>query len=76
MPKRSCAPPRATRKPVITSSQMKSAPARRVSSRSASRKPGRGGTTPMFPTTGSTMAAAVSLPCGPRKSSRTAPASL
>ncbi len=67
MPYFSCAPPRETRKPVMTSSQMKIAPAWRVSSRSASRKPGRGTSTPMLPTTGSTMAQAVSLPSGPRK---------
>ena len=50
----SCAPPRATRKPVITSSKTSSAPDASQSARSASRKPGSGGTTPMFPATGST----------------------
>ena len=64
IPNRSCAPPRATRKPVITSSQMKSAPALCDSSWSTSRKPGRGRSTPMFPTTGSMIAAAVSRPAG------------
>ena len=57
-PKRSCAPPRATRKPVITSSKTSSAPDASQSARSASRKPGAGGTQPMFPATGSTKIAA------------------
>ena len=61
-PKRSCAPPRATRKPVITSSKMSSAPRCVAQRRSASRKPGSGGTTPMFPATGSTMIAASPSP--------------
>ena len=52
---RSCAPPRAIRKPVITSSKTSSAPEASQRSRSASRKPGAGGTTPMFPATGSTI---------------------
>ena len=41
-PKRSWAPPRATRKPVITSSNTSSAPEASQSARSASRKPGCG----------------------------------
>ena len=50
IPKRPCAPDQPTRKPVITSSKTRSAPARVVSSRSISRKPaGAGGTTPMLP---------------------------
>ena len=57
-PNSSCAPPRATRKPVITSSKTSSAPDASQRLRSASRKPGAGGTTPMFPATGSTMMAA------------------
>ena len=57
-PKSSCAPPRATRKPVMTSSNTRSAPDASQRRRSASRKPGSGGTTPMFPATGSTMIAA------------------
>ena len=61
-PKRSCAPPRATRKPVITSSKTSSAPAASQSIRSASRKPGAGGTQPMFPATGSTRIAASPSP--------------
>ena len=61
-PKRSCAPPRATRKPVITSSKTSSAPEASQSARSASRKPGSGGTTPMFPATGSTTIAASPSP--------------
>jgi len=41
----------------------------------ASRNPGCGGTHPMLPTTGSTMTAAISLPCF-RKSVRSASTSL
>ena len=55
---RACAPPRATRNPVITSSKTSSVPCRAVSSRSSSRNPGTGGTTPMFAATGSTITAA------------------
>ena len=61
-PKRSWAPPQATRKPVMTSSKMSTAPCLVHSSRQASRKPGCGGTTPMLPATGSTMSAAISSP--------------
>ena len=61
-PYRSCAPPRATRKPVITSSKTSSAPLASHSARSASRKPGAGGTTPMLPATGSTRIAASPSP--------------
>ena len=43
-PSRPWAPPRATRKPVITSSKISSAPTRSHSARRPSRKPGRGGT--------------------------------
>ena len=57
-PKRSWAPPRPTRKPVITSSKTSSAPAASQSARRASRNPGSGGTQPMFPATGSTKIAA------------------
>ena len=58
----SWAPPRARRKPVITSSHTNSAPARVHSSRSPSRNPGTGGTTPMFAATGSTITQAMSSP--------------
>ena len=61
-PKRSWAPPQATRKPVMTSSKMSRAPYRVHRARQASRKPGSGGTTPMLPATGSTMSAAISSP--------------
>ena len=57
-PSSSCAPPRATRKPVITSSRTSSAPDESASSRSRSRNPGSGGTTPMFAGTGSARIAA------------------
>ncbi len=63
IPKRSCAPPFASRQPVITSSKIESAPAPLQSETIASRKPGSGGTQPMFPTTGSTMTQAISWPC-------------
>ena len=55
MPSRSCAPPGATRKPVMTSSKIRSAPWRFVSSRRPARKPGLGSTSPMLPAYGSTM---------------------
>ena len=61
-PKRACAPPRATRKPVITSSKTSSAPVASHSIRRPSRKPGAGGTQPMFPATGSTRIAASPSP--------------
>ena len=62
MPKRACAPPRATRNPVITSSKMSTAPWRVQFSRSACRNPDRGSTRFMLPATGSTMTPAMSLP--------------
>ena len=62
IPKRSWAPPRATRNPVITSSKTSSAPEASQSLRSASKKPGSGGTTPIFPATGSTSTAASPSP--------------
>ena len=61
-PARSCIPPRATRQPVITSSKIETAPLLAHPSRIASRNPGSGGTSPMFPTTGSTMTAAIVSP--------------
>ena len=57
-PSCSCAPPRATRKPVITSSSTSSAPDESHSSRSSSRKPLRAGTRPMFAAIGSARIAA------------------
>ena len=56
-----CAPPLPKRKPVITSSKMRSAPTRSHSCRRPSRNPGAGATTPMFAATGSTMTAATSF---------------
>ncbi len=53
-----CAPPVPRRKPVMTSSNTSSAPTRSHSARRPSRKPGFGGTTPMFAATGSTKTAA------------------
>src|SRR6266852_6106800 len=55
IPSRSCMPPRATRKPVMTSSKINNAPYSSVSSRNFSRKPGRGSTRPILAATGSTM---------------------
>jgi hypothetical protein len=57
-PLRSCAPPRDTRKPVITSSNTSSAPAALAASRRNSRKPDAGGTRPMFAGKGSARIAA------------------
>ncbi len=74
-PARSCIPPRATRQPVITSSKIETAPFFAQTSISASRKPGSGGTSPMLPTTGSTMTAAMLAPRA-SKSARSAGMSL
>ena len=63
MPKRACAPPTPTRKPVMTSSNTSSAPCRVQRSRSPSRKPAAGGTSPMLAAIGSTRIAATSAPC-------------
>src|SRR5579884_4517568 len=57
---RSCIPPNATRKPVMTSSKIKSASYCCVSVRKVSRKPGRGNTNPILAATGSTITAAMS----------------
>src|SRR3954465_11205899 len=51
-PKRSCAPPRATRKPVITSSKTRSAPDASHNCRRTWRYPSTGGVTPQCPPTG------------------------
>jgi hypothetical protein len=59
-PVSSWAPPRATRKPVITSSNTSSAPVAVARSRSSSRNPSAGGTRPMFAANGSQMIAAKS----------------
>jgi hypothetical protein len=60
MSNRFCAPPQATRKPVITSSKIRSAPWRSQRARSPARKPATGGTRLMLPAMGSTMTAAIS----------------
>ena len=57
-PVSSWAPPRATRKPVITSSNTSRAPVAVARSRSSSRNPSAGGTRPMFAAYGSQMIAA------------------
>ena len=54
-PTAAVAPPRPRRKPVITSSKIKSAPARSHAARSPSRNPASGATSPMFAATGSTI---------------------
>ena len=59
-PSSSWAPPRATRKPEITSSRISSAPCSSASRRSSARKPSTGGTTPMFAGSGSARIAATS----------------
>src|SRR3970040_1804558 len=59
----------------MTSQKIRSAPWARLTSRRPSRKPGRGGTTPMLPATGSTITAAISPPRA-WKSARTAARSL
>ena len=61
-PKRAWAPPGPWRKPVITSSKIRSVPAAVQASRSASRKPGSGSTTPALWKTGSTITAAIVSP--------------
>ena len=55
MPYRPCAPRGCTRKPVITSSKMSTAPCRSQTARSPGRNPGRGMIRFMLPTIGSTM---------------------
>jgi hypothetical protein len=61
-PDSSCTPPRATRKPVMTSSKISSAPWRSQIARRPSRKPGTGSTMFMLPAIGSTMMQAISAP--------------
>ena len=55
-----CAPPQATRNPVITSSNSSSAPSRVAQVAQALEVPDAGGTTPMLPATGSTAKQAIS----------------
>jgi hypothetical protein len=59
----------------MTSSKIRSTPCCRVISRKASSQPLAGGTTPMFPATGSTISAAMSFPRRARSAS-SAPVSL
>ena len=58
-PSRAWAPPRATRKPLMTSSKIRTAPCCVQSSRRRCRKRGRGKMRPMFPGYGSTITAAI-----------------
>ena len=62
MPNNSCAPPLATRNPVITSSKIKIAPASLHAVLSDSRKPSTGGTMFILPAIGSTITQAISSP--------------
>ena len=62
MPKRSWAPPGATRNE-MTSSKIRRMPRRSVASRSPSRKPSRTGIIPPLASIGSTMRQAMSPPC-------------
>ena len=64
MPYSACAPPSATRKPVITSSKISTLPCWSHTVRSVSRNPGAGSTQFMLPATGSTMMQAISSPTG------------
>ncbi len=75
MPYKPCAPPKATRKPVITSSKISTAPDWSQTSRKVSRKPATGGTQFILPATGSTMMQAIAEPNW-AKVSRTAAESL
>ena len=61
-PNRSCAPPGACRKPVMISSKIRSVPASVHASRSVSRNPGSGSTTPALWKTGSRITAAIVSP--------------
>ena len=70
MSNNSCAPPGASRNPVITSSKINSTPCSSQSLRIPSRKPLTGGIQPMFPATGSIITAA-SSPAFALKSSST-----
>ena len=69
-PQRSTAPPRAVQMPTLTSSKMSTMPCFLVSSRTPSRKPGSGSTTPRFIMAGSMMTQAGGLPCSMRLSMR------
>ena len=59
-PDHAVAPPTSTRKPVMTSSNSRSAPTRSHSARKPSRKPGSGAINPVFAATGSTATSATS----------------
>ncbi len=69
-PKYSNAPPQASTTPVFTSSKTSTTPCSVASSRTRSRYPGFGGTTPMLNCTGSTMIAAISSRLASRMSAR------
>ena len=69
-PQRSTAPPRAVQMPVLTSSKMSTMPCFLVISRTASRKPGSGSTTPRFIMAGSMMTQAGVRPSAISRSMR------
>ena len=69
-PKRSTAPPAATVRPVFTSSKMSTTPCLLVISRTASRYPGSGSTTPRFIIAASMITQAGSRPSAARRSIR------
>ena len=65
-------PGRETRKPVMTSSMISSAPCRCAISRSAALKPVAGATTPMFAAAASVMTQAICRPCSVKAASTAA----
>ncbi len=67
-----CQPPAETRKPVITSSRMSSAPCACAISASRWLKPARGATTPMLPAAASVITAAISAPSAAKAASTAA----
>ena len=70
MPKYSAAPPRANRKPVLTSSKISRTPNSSVRARIAWWKPGLGMIPWALPSTGSTMIAAISSPWRSKRARR------
>ena len=65
-------PDRETRKPVMTSSMISSAPCRAVISRSPALNPGSGATAPMLPAAASVITQAMSAPYSAKQSSTAA----
>jgi hypothetical protein len=69
-PNRSVAPPAAMQRPVLTSSKISTIPCLRVISRTASRIPGSGSTTPRFIIAGSMITHAGRRPSAARRTTR------